>query len=398
MNGWRCWVVVALAACQPGKSERLEWPKPIPATRPEASIPVEPPPVVTEAVPSIGIDISAFEPDPTRLLRWPLGLNDHISLEPHFPVAAALAQPGIEWTKLCSMGAQKRVLPLKLADQGVYLAGWCAALDHDVERAIITLAPLRSSIVSGLADAVRSDIAVLLTQQPTVADARKMLTKTKLNLDLLTLDRLVAMYLELQQETDAVEINELAITNDNLVDAPDACTRIARRFVIDEHAYENAMRIRRNAVHMYTEPDTHLFPASTLNDPVCRKLEAEIECWRGNQCDAWWALSSLPLADAYLAQMIAYWPTSSADPEAWLEVSRRAVNQLSSPQAVTLLMASMRNAIHVTRCSDMEHRDQIDALAVVVQLADSLPESVKLPFKQFFRPQQESSCWHGRNR
>ncbi|HEY4181776.1 MAG TPA: hypothetical protein VGM90_33255 [Kofleriaceae bacterium] len=388
-------VLNALVACQPRGAEPLEWPVarnvPVaPTSTPHRS---SPPPTITEALPKLDLNFDAVtvQADPTRLDRWPLSMSEHIAFEPHFDIVNALAEPGMEWTRLCALGAHKRVLPPRLADQGRYLAGWCAALDHDLDRAIDFLAPLRTSVVSGMSEAVRADLATLLCQTGGADVAREHVAKYGLGRDLAVLDRLSAMYVELHQDEDALEISALAIANDNDTVPSESCTRFARRVALVPDVFRNAPQVIRKVAAERGE-DAHLFPDQLLSDPSCRRLEAETTCWLdGNRCAAWWKENNVPESDIALAAATNLWPTSSNRVEQWLAVSRSASLQLPAPQAYELLLRSLRNAIKTTNCSDHEHRREIGTIATRAQSFAELPAGMLNSFNQF--ADTSKLCW-----
>jgi len=198
-------VLLSLTACRPPPPEPL-WREP--------EIEYDEPPAPVRAAPVLlprpDIDVSSLVPDPTHELRWPLSIASHPELEPQFEIAKALAEPGVGWIDLCRLGAHNRHLGKDKRDHVAYLRGWCSVGKQDFDAALAHLVPLTSSVVLGLATAVRADFANIVISSGDANDATRLLAKHRIK-DVAVLDTIAASYVELGRLDDAYEINELAI-------------------------------------------------------------------------------------------------------------------------------------------------------------------------------------------
>jgi len=297
-------VALLVGACASAPPERLRDPKQQKRPDDVTSTPVAPR-ERTEldiAAPEIHVDVTLVEPDPTHEIRWPLGLSDHPELAPQFDIANVLADPGLDWIELCKMGAHKRT-NWKLHDQLVYLRAWCAVGVHDYPGAIEILVKLRSTVVPGLAAAVRADLTnVLVSHDPD--SARELVNKFGLSAESDVLDRLAATYVEVGKLAGAVEINELALANDSGKSAAKTCQRLTRRVLLDPETYRKSQTAfsTKSPVPGFTDDPTPLLFGAKLDvDPQCKELDAQVSCWltKGN-CSAWYKLRGV--AEGVLAR------------------------------------------------------------------------------------------------
>ena len=210
-------------------------------------------------------------PDPTdRLRRWPLTSAEHPELAPRYPVAKELAEPGIDWITLCDRGAQHRVVP-SLEAQTAYLHAWCAVARRDTPTALRELRALLGSPLRQLAPAVRADLANLLVAEGSADAARPLLVRAGIT-DLGVHDRLAALFVDLDQPDDALEITELALDSTAPSSAGDICMRKARRVVLGSERAQTLLVQRRSYVALHAK------------DPTCIAVEAELACFLGSDC------------------------------------------------------------------------------------------------------------------
>ncbi len=344
-------LAIMLVACTPAPAEKLRAPKrktpPVPV---EAHAPKRERPVLEIPAPLLPpIDIAIVDPDPTPELRWPLALSDHPELAPRFDIAKVLAEPGLDWTQLCRMGAQRRIVPA-LRDQHLYLRAWCATGANDHAGAVETLAKLRTSVVPGLAAAVRVDLANLLVSSD--SGARPLVAKVELAGETDLLDRVAALYADMNKLGAATEINELALANDSGVSPAKTCQRLARRVLLAPDMY------RRSKTAFSTEGPSDdsglLFGAKLGQDAKCRELDAQLSCWLvKSNCSAWYKLAASSAEDAALLDAHAAWPSGSAraDDEAWFHVVRRAFAARPKKEAYVFATIALEASMRLTDCT-----------------------------------------------
>ena len=118
-------------------------------------------------------------PDADAFARWPLPAGKHPSLAPAYPVAAALAQPGVQWLSLCDRGAQLRLGVQK--DLAEYLHAWCDVARREPDAALARLAPLMRTAKPALRDAIRIDVASILVDHGPADLAMRALTRARIS-------------------------------------------------------------------------------------------------------------------------------------------------------------------------------------------------------------------------
>ncbi len=256
-------------------------------------------------------------PDPSaRILRWPLSPSEHPELAPRYPVAKDLAEPGLDWIQLCTMGAHKRTTPNQ-RDQTAYLGALCAIANHDVDAGIAGLRSLLASKIRGLPAAIRVDIANVLANEGSAERARFLLSKHRID-DLAVHDRLVALFIDMNKLADATEINDLAIGVGD--DAPNACERQARRVVMNSDVYRGGFDRQR----LVRGPSSR-----------CNELGLELACWLDlGGCGAFFKSKGrgalVGLFDAYRAH--------SVGSQGWKTAMYNAIATLKSPDDLTIVL------------------------------------------------------------
>jgi len=328
--------VLAVGACRAKPPEPLAREVEI---EPVGELPRPPEPVL---VPRPEIDVSHLVPDPTHELRWPLSMASHPELEPQFEIAAALAEPGVGWLDLCRLGAHNRHLGKDKRDHVAYLRGWCSVGKQDLDGALAHLVPLTSSVVLGLAPAVRADFANILVSSGDAHDASRLLSKHRIH-DVGVLDTLAASYAELGKLDDAYAINEHAIANDDLRNLANRCRRLTRRIVL---------RPPPKQLKAVDLPNAGLFDVPTGADATCTRLEHELECWLDpvSACGHYHVDQQLDVAKSG-SLVAAYfgWPRGVAG-DWWLTVNN-ALFARPHPGADRLAVAAMTNALRATPCA-----------------------------------------------
>lgn len=346
-------------SCAPAPAERLRQPKPL--VRVDEDPPVRTTPVRVRApvdfsAPEIKVDFTLVDPDPTYEIRWPLGVMDHPDFTPHYDVAKVLAEPGLDWMRLCKLGAHKRTIP-KLRDQLVYLRAWCLAGASDYEGAVELLTGLRWTVVPGLASAIRVDLANLLVSHD-ANSARVLVKKVGLESEMDVLDRLAATYVEVGMLSGAREINELALANDPGKSPAKTCQRLTRRVLLDPDTYRTSMSAftTKSPVPGFADdPTPHLFGAKLNADPQCKELDAQLSCWmaKGN-CAAWYRLRGIADGDAHLLAASSAWPTGKfrADRNAWWNVMVPALAARPKKEAYSYAVLAVEAIFKLTDCDD----------------------------------------------
>jgi len=309
------------------------------AAKPAAPLPVVPAiahPTAMRAPISDPLRIRAPRPDVTfpdlvpdlgEEPRWPLTGMQHPSLQPSFDVADALAEPGITWTDLCARNVDRRRDPSH-RDELVYLAGWCAAQQHDAAAAVGLLAQVRNSAVPGIAHAVGFDIANILVDSQDAEHADQILVATQLR-SVELYDLLAAAYFEIGRNDDALQATAAALQLDSRHAAAATCHRLARAALLGPEAS------RGFEVDELTSASHSRAP-----DPVCVELAAEVACVADPDvgCRDYNATHHIDLSIEHLAALVEHW-REPRDGGEWMDVALR-IHELG-PHIQTLAMESV---------------------------------------------------------
>lgn len=388
--------MTATAACAPQRAERLEAPTPIqPPPALEAPAPPQRP-ELDYAAPVLHVDITIVDPDPTAELRWPLGLSEHPELVPHFDVAKVLAEPDVDWIELCKMGAHKRTIP-KLRDELGYLRAWCAAGANDTAAAIDGLMKLRSTVVPGLAAAIRADVSnILVSHDP--SSARHMIKTFRLSDEPDIVDRLAATYVEAGKLGGAIEINELAIANDSGRTPAKTCQRLARRVLLDPDTYRTSRSAfsAKAPVPGFADDSTDLLFGAKLDaDRRCKELDAELSCWLAKEnCSAWYAMHGVSEGLANLLAATAAWPTGKfrANPDAWWHVIPRALDARPQKEAYEAVVTATEATLRLTHCRDDFGMNRVRDVLRELVTDTALPPGYVERLKQLDE-KRSALCW-----
>lgn len=368
MNAMRGVVVAVIAAgaCHPRPPETLPREPELEHLTPVVTSPLPPnAPREIALVPRPDLDLSSLIPDPTHELRWPLSISNHPELEPQFEIAAALAEPGVGWIDLCRMGAHNRHLGRDKRDHVAYLRGWCNVGKADLDGALANLAQLRSSVVVGIAPAVRADFANILVSSGDASDARRLIAKHRVT-DIAVLDALAASYVEIGKLDDAFEINELAITVDDRRNKASRCQRLTRRIVL---------RPPPKQIKAIDLPNASLFDVPRGADHTCDRLAHELECWLDPAagCVAYFKDQQLDEEKAqFLLDAYHGWP-KGPHIWRWWETARLARAAMPHPGADILAVAALANGMRIVDCKTQTVRDII---ALAAEIRDTLHDPV----------------------
>jgi len=372
MSTWPLALVLALAACRPPPPEPLprepELEPPAFVETPASRAARPGPNRVIALAPRPDIDLSTLVPDPTHELRWPLSLSDHPELEPQFEIAAALAEPGVGWLDLCRMGAHNRHLGKRKRDHVAYLRAWCSVGTHDLDGALANLRPLAGSVVSGIAPAVRTDLANILVSSGDAADARRLIAKHRVT-DLAVLDTLSASYVEIGKLDDAFEINELALATDDRRNKANRCRRLTRRILL---------RPPPKQIKAVDLPNAGLFDIPKGADDTCTRLENELACWLepASGCDEYFKDQKLDETKAqYLLSAYHGWPRGPHIGH-WWETARFARSAMPHPGADVLAVTALANAMRVVECTSQSVREIV---ALAAEIRETLHDPVVDP-------------------
>ncbi|MDB4962345.1 MAG: hypothetical protein JWP01_2344 [Myxococcales bacterium] len=289
-------------------------------------------------------DYSAFLPDPTHELRWPLPPSRHPEVEPQFPIAKTFADAGIGWIELCRRGAQNRHLGPEKRDHLAYLRGWCHAGNQDADGALSQMAPLLRSTSLGIPAAVRGDVPNILVEHGDADHAARLLAKHNIT-DIEVFDRLAATYVELGKLDDAYVINEIAIARDDRSNAASRCRRLTRRYVL------------RAPPSRLKTPDilrTRLIDVTDGTDATCGRLDREIECWLepASQCRGYFADQKIDVRYADLIAAHHLWPDDLNQPVTdWLTVADAAIAAGDVGDALEVAVSALENKLGSTECA-----------------------------------------------
>jgi hypothetical protein len=288
------------------------------------------------SAPRPDVDVSAYLPDLHEELRWPLTVQTHPMLEPHFPIARELAQPGIGWQQLCTPAVLGRHVVGSNANELMeYLRGWCAAAGGDVDVALEHFSRVRGSVVSGLAAALVYDVPFVLCEQ-TSNVAERLLDKHAMN-DVRILDVLAAAYVEIGRDDDAAAINRRAIafargrTND-----ASFCHRGAREVILGGRL------------------DVLETEKGKSKDPTCIELLDALACSIRRDCVPYIVNQQKDEKLGHLLDAYLQWPTGSNDYTHWRAVVHHAAKALPLPGADELGRAALPALIRASSCGDTQ--------------------------------------------
>jgi hypothetical protein len=342
-------LLVVLVGCGAKPAEPLSTP-----------VPVAPPvetigPVAAHsriAYPRPAIDIAAYLPDVAEYGRWPLTLAEHPALEPHFDIAGALADPGIEWTDLCARGAQHRHMSSKqeLVD---YLDAWCSVAKDDLPTAISKLGAARHASTVGVVQALKMDVASITAEHGSAHDLESFLRSGGfLTAD--QVDLVSAAYNEVGKLDDAVEANQLAVTMDYGASEAITCKRLLRRIA------DTSGATREDAV---ADLKDRAVPRKALDQqqpPRCVDAYAEVQCWQLDDCAPYWGTkhwtsgTHLPLDESqHLKQLLdtyRAWPVTAQTGSTWLAVAQHLEDTWPPHDKFELVLPALDLSLRASAC------------------------------------------------
>lgn len=283
-------------------------------------------------------DVLRGLPDPHEELRWPLSLGTHPMLEPTYPIAATMAGAGVSWMNLCQRGAQHRHVAGG-EELLHYLRGWCFVADHDVDAAFDELGPLLGSTTRNVAASVRHDLANILVDHGSSADAERLLAKHHIA-DGPVLDLLAATYVEVGRLDDAMEINDLTLRTDRGSEAM-VCQRLTRKALL-----AGASQL----------PDllAELGGHAARKEPRCMELDATMRCWAlpsRATCRPFVAPAGTdPSLDEVLGLYFS-WPAGPTPARDWWLLTYEAMKLLPTRGADALALTALETALGATPCA-----------------------------------------------
>ena len=346
---------LALAACgavQPAPAEPLERPPP----RTPPSLPAPPSPVPGAPAPVAAadprgprrpaLDLTHLEPDLAPVLRWPLRATEHPELQPAFPIARALAEPGLDWLALCARRVQDRRVAGPARENIAYLRAWCRVADHDLADAIAQLAPLTTSTRPALAHAARRDIAFVIASETDPDEAYRLLgrlARGPAGADLEILDTLSAALLELGNDVMGGQVNERALDSTAPSLPGPRCQRLARRI---------ALRGRVDRAGARRQFEVGPWPT----DARCQQLVRVVGCYAdpGTRCQDHFADTGVDAR--YFDLLFAYHAWRDPVPP-WREIGTRALLAAGLDGAELMSARALEAALMRTWCDGDEARE-----------------------------------------
>jgi hypothetical protein len=365
-------LLVVLVGCGAKPAEPLSTPPPI--AHPAIDKSVELRPVKSEiAGTRPKLDIDDYVPDVAEYGRWPLTISEHPSLEPHFNIAEALAEPGVSWTDLCARGAQHRHLSSKqeLVD---YLDAWCNVAADDFRTAITKLGDSRRAKTVGVTRALRLDVASIAAAHGSAHDLESFLRSGGF-LNVEEVDLVAAAYDEVGALDDAEEANRLAITMDYTPTEPMMCKRMLRA-IADTKGTPQGEAIA--ALQERAKP----LKGIGEQTPRCVAEYAEVQCWRGAECydywvDRWIAVTgstrSVGVGVRILVSAYHDWPAEPQFGSTWLSRAIQLDAAWPPGDKFKLLLPELDLALRASNC-ETELLDAIDSYAF--RLDDQLDKTV----------------------
>jgi hypothetical protein len=293
--------------------------------------------VVTAPRPDLPIAIDV--PDLSEELRWPLSIVEHPNLEPHYPVARVLAEPGISWTDLCARGVQNRRDPSH-KDELAYLGGWCAALKHDTSEAITTLAPLMHASNMELASSVPFDIAFIVAANEDADHADKILRGSNVKQPEVW-DLIAASYYEVSKDSDALYATSTARQLDPKATDAVSCHRLARQLLLGSSAY------REGWLDQLKGLAAHKMPAQS-----CVELSVSVPCVVARECHEYLVAQNVPELQIELFDALQHWP-NVGDQDMWMAEAWRARRAWPAEGSVRLVEAAVDAAVASVPCASV---------------------------------------------
>jgi hypothetical protein len=298
------------------------------------------------AHPRPDIDISYLVPDPSAELRWPLPPNVHPVLEPQFPIARELAASGVPWHDLCARGFVRRVAPGADPVMVEYLAGWCHAVNRDIDLAVAALGNVRRKSTR-LADPAAIDLANILADSGSADQAQRVLARVTVG-DAALYDILAATYAEVGALDDATVFNNLGL--DSLGRPAERCHRLVKQSAIEGRgASIVAAELARMAMPTPNAPA----------DQDCVRLHHLVVCWRhpGAECGAYFADVGIDAKHTYLLTAYDRWPRGRSTTDQWRSIAQDAIKAMPLDGADVMATLALELALGVSPCIPTNLRD-----------------------------------------
>jgi hypothetical protein len=286
----------------------------------------------------------------------------HPAFEPHLDVAAALAQPGITWTSLCSRGLGGRHLAGREQDLADYLQVWCTAAQHDAKAALFQLGKLRSSPIPGMYEAIVNDAVNILADHGASDDVESILTRSGL-LELEIVDRLAVAYQEVGRTADAFAMNDLATKLDRSGHREAECLRLvrARAFGVGSQKSDAVRKL------------VTIVAGRGLPAAACNRLWSEVQCADEHQCELYWSLvQNRGPEERALASVLTMWPTKAVDAGRWYTLAHRAEAALPLEGTYVLAIPALELALRASGCKPL-----VASISMVARDLSASPHDAK---------------------
>jgi hypothetical protein len=342
-------LLVVLVGCGAKPAEPLSTPAITPPAEVAPGTPGTPGAIVGFARPTI--DVANYLPDVTESGRWPLGMSEHPSLEPHFDIAAALADPGISWTDLCVRGAQHRHMSSK-QDLVDYLDAWCSVAKDDLPTAIVKLGSAHRAATVGVLQALKLDVASIAAAHGSAHDLESFLRSGGF-LDVDQVDLVAAAYYEVGALDDALEANQLAASMDYNAHEALRCKRMLRAIAdTSGSARDDAVAELKDIAIPRRGPDQQAIPH-------CADAYAEVQCWRDDDCASYWGTKWRGPSGAARDEsadlkrlLVSYraWPATPQTGTTWLSIAQQLEETWPPRDKFELLIPALDLAVRASMC------------------------------------------------
>jgi hypothetical protein len=296
--------------------------------------------------PSIDADLSV-ELDAS----WP---GRRLAIAPHFPLTRAFERGGDSWSALCD--ARGRAHAADAREILAYLGTWCEmrTSTHAVEE-LVALANARAS---GLADAVRVDLADFLADSGHASQAIAWLDERRVATPE-ALDALATSYAASEQPLDARTVLDYLGDHDRAATPATTCRRLQHAMTVTAPEYRQPLETRLLAL--------------APGDATCGRIVAPARCRQElvahqpatcNHLDLDTALAAdLARCRTYLTvrpdaqpavtllALRGYWQPYFGDACPWERIGEVAARALTVPGAERFALVALGNAVVESDCS-----------------------------------------------
>jgi hypothetical protein len=362
----RLWIVVLFFACGGKASPREATQQPRSVANAQVTPDAAPTRLASAPRPSVGVE--RLIPDPSDELRWPLSTMSHPAMQPKYPIASVLAQPGVGWIELCKRGVHLRTSPTSAREPQTYLAGWCAALKGDIGAACSNLGPLVSSTTPGMSSAVKVDLATIIASSGHIEQAEHWLNAYRID-DAELLDILAATYVHLGDYTDALEINRRVIGSDDSASAGTKCRRLVKHVLLAPPA--QGLGAKSQLADFASQ--------TNRTDPTCSRLYYALACASdpSNRCVTYFEQMGIPKDYEYVVRAWEQWPVEAVDQHAWLRVFDTVSNAMDLPEAEQMMEVALGAAMTAAGGCTAPIDDTVRSVAIRLNMySRQLPKRV----------------------